>query len=308
MTMTLPEPSAEERQVLRTIWDMASVTSCWPMYLEVARRLSRQGTLDLPNVLQRLNGRRLVGFDKPLRDGSIIGLSVAGAAECHVPAEVLSAFLAIAKAAGERSPKLSEMSPMTLEALHGGRVPPVMVTESDFTDQAGLRGSGCSRLLQLVRLLLRSEDLGLENFSGPDANGYWSASFDAVHLSHSTRGTTSDFQLFSTIRFDEVVEDLDDYVSHRRRHSMLFKLTEDEENKALLITNPGLLADILLEWIYFKASESVTNVVSCEQFRPDIDTLIIDDVLHRLKSEERLRPAADDSIELGDKALRALGA
>ena len=99
--MTLPEPSAEERQVLRTIWDMASATSCWPMYLEVARRLSHQGTLDLPNVLQRLDGRRLVGFNEPLRDGSIICLSVAGAAECHVSAEVLSAFLAIAKAAGE---------------------------------------------------------------------------------------------------------------------------------------------------------------------------------------------------------------
>jgi hypothetical protein len=267
------------------------------MYLEVARRLPRRGTLDLANVLQQLNGRRLVGFNKPLCDNSIIGLSVAGAAECHTPAEVLSAFLAIVKAAAERSPKMSKMSIATLEALHGGRVPPVMVNESDFTDQSGLCGSKSSRLLQLVRLLLRSEDLGLVNISEPDANGHWSASFDAVKISFSARSATRDFQLFSEIRFDEVVEDLDDYVSHRRGHSMLFEFTEDEERKALLITNPGMLADVLLEWIYFKAAEGVTNVVSCEQFRPDIDALIIDDVLRRLKSEGRLRLAVDDSTQ-----------
>ena len=284
--------------MLRTIWDIASATSCWPVYLEVARRLARKGTLDLANVLQRLNGRRLVGFNKPLRDSSIIGLSVAGAAACPVPDEVLSAFLAIVKAAGERSPNRVPGAPshmstetiyyMSLETFYDGedRVPPVSVTDRDFTDDAGLRGSGCSRLLQLVLLLLRSEDLGLESFSGPNADGHWSASFDPLSLLFSARD-----------RRGEVVENLDDYVSKRQEHSMLFRLTEDEERKASLIANLGLLADELSEWIYDEAAGSVTNVVSCEQFRPDIDPWIIDEVLHRLTSENRISLAAADSMQ-----------
>jgi hypothetical protein len=133
MVMTLPKPSPEDGRILQAIWDMASATSCWPMYAEIARRLSHEGDTDLEHLLSGLTeGGFVTGFAKPIRDSSIIGLTVAGAAMCHVTEEVLWAFLAIAKSAAEQAPDLFLTSVQALEAACGGSVPPVRVPKLAF--------------------------------------------------------------------------------------------------------------------------------------------------------------------------------
>lgn len=320
--MTSPELPREGSRVLHAIWDMASAASCWPMYAEIARRMSVEGDTDLEDLLSGLaDGGFVVGFVRPIRATSIIGLTVAGAAACSVAEEVLWGFLAIAKAAAEQAPDFFLTSVTTLEAASGGSLPPIRIPRSEFTfthdswiaavrevsrnvperrhqAETVLLGSGCSRLLPLVVLLLKSEGLGLEDFYGPDADGRWSASFDAVHLGHFAWDSSPD--LFSPklrINFAQTVGGLDDYLSWRpgREHLVPFKLTESEQRKALLIGNPELLVDALLEWIYISAGGDTAKAIACERFRSDIDSLIIDDALHKLREEELIVPAASGS-------------
>lgn len=312
--MTSPMPSPRNSQVLQMIWDVAVATSCWPMYFEVARRLSRPSDPHLGEVLRTLTDQFVVGVNpqvNELPDSSIIGLTVAGVAACDGTEELLSAFLDLLNMAAQRS---SGFTFAGRELAAGGQV---SLTDSEFTRQSRVPRLRRSRLSRLLFLLLESEPLGLTNLSGPDAYGHWNVTFDEVSIFADVRNLddywskrrswrTSNLDDYSSMRsggpkpwihgnvppqgYDQVRDRF-----HMPLQLVIFDLTEDEKQKARLITDPGLLADVLLEWIYVRAAGRVTNVVFCEQFRPDIDLLIINDALHQLESDERVRQAAADS-------------
>jgi hypothetical protein len=253
----MPQPSlGDHRDVLQAIWDVASQTSYWPMYAELARRWYYTHDTDVTDVLRGVGREFVVGVNrevsKPQWAGAVFGLTVAGAAACEGTEEILSLYLDLIQRA----------------AAGAGRI-----TDSEFAQQSQL-ATGRSESVRLLYLLLRSEPV------------LWRTNSHNLEPEHWTVWFDHEVQVYKNI------QSLDDYWAHSPKYNDPLKPVVAEEYKAQLITDPKVLADVMLEWVYDESDGRAVSISS--QFFPAIDAPMINDAVTRLESQNRLQLPCSD--------------
>jgi hypothetical protein len=273
------------------------------MYAEVARRCARGGLTNVAGVLNGIPAEFVTGVGRnrydaeTLHDASIIGLTVAGIAACHGTEEILSAFLSCLISAERDLSEPPKRSSQRLGDLLGTRdaLPPLppeptWLAKFNYPNSSKQRQLTSVASKQLLRLLLESEPVGFKDLRS-SAGGHWAASFDQRVIT------------FANVR------NLNDYWFLRPKQPRgLVRLNQKEQSKARLITHPGLLVTTLLEWIYRSSDGNTTRAVWPQSFfHPDIDPEIIDEALHQLELEGKVRFAASASPQDIVEELMAKG-
>jgi hypothetical protein len=274
--MSLPEPPpGESRGLLQTIWNLAVKTGNWPTFAELDRRWDSQYDTDVLDILRQLPEGFANGIDLRIQPQptSRIGLTVAGAAACEGAQETLSIFLDFVRVA---------------TGAEKGWLPPPdnpeaqpTLTDQEYARQArGLPAAGRQHLLRLLFLLIHSEPSVWTGTGGPDSDGHW-----RITLNRRIRPfrKVTDLDVYWTLRYKSWEPPSEPPTAAKPQEPA------SDVQRALLSAHPQVLSATLLDWIHTAAAGSLTAMMACEAFRPDINRAVIEEALRRLESRGHIQ-------------------